>query len=87
MRPGDQMDSQFSISEGSEVTDVSDGITKYYVKPLDMEQRMKQLDISFCSALTTTTYALPSMSEWVDPNIGVEPAVDSSPAVIGGVVQ
>jgi len=78
---------QFSITEGSEVTDVSDGITKYYVKPLDMEQRMKQLESSFCSALTTTTYALPSMSEWVDPDIGTEPAVNSSPAVIGGVVQ
>jgi hypothetical protein len=78
---------QFSISEGSELTDVSDGITKYYVKPLEMEQRMKQLESSFCSALTTTTYSLPSMSEWIDPDIGTEPVVNSSPAVIGGVIQ
>ncbi|MBI5098557.1 MAG: hypothetical protein HZB30_04900 [Nitrospirae bacterium] len=78
---------QFSIAEGSEVTDVSDGVTKYYVKPLEKEQRMKQLDSSFCSALTTTTYSLPSISEWVDPNIGTEPVVEGAPNVIGGVVQ
>jgi len=78
---------QFSISEGSETTDVSDGVTKYYVKPLEMEQRMKQLDSLFCANLSTKTYSLPSISEWVDPNIGSEPAVDGPPAVVGGVLQ
>lgn len=78
---------QFSIAAGSETTDVSDGITKHYVKPLEMEQRMKQLDNSFCADLSTTTYSLPSISEWVDPDIGSEPIVDGPPAVIGGVLQ
>ncbi len=78
---------QFSISEGSEVTDVSDGTTLYYVKALEKEQRMRQLEESICAELPTTTYTLPSMSEWVNPDIGSEPVVEGAPAVIGGVVQ
>ena len=78
---------QFSISEGTEVTDVSDGVTNYYVKALDKEQRMKQLDESICAELPTNTYTLPSMSEWVNPDIGTEPVVEGAPAVVGGVVQ
>ena len=78
---------QFSIAEGSEVTDVSDGSTTYYVKPLEKEQRMKQLDASACSTLSTIPYDLPKISQWQDPNIGAEPKVDSPPAVIGGVLQ
>jgi hypothetical protein len=78
---------QFSISEGTEVTDVSDGVTNYYIKALEKEQRMKLLDESICAELPTTTYDLPSISEWVDPNIGTEPVVDGAPAVVGGVVQ
>jgi hypothetical protein len=78
---------QFSISEGTEVTDVSDGVTNYYVKALEKEQRMKQLEESICAELPTTTYTLPSMSEWVNPDIGTEPVVEGAPAVVGGVVQ
>jgi hypothetical protein len=78
---------EFSISAGTEVTDVSDGTTLYYVKPLEMEQRMKQVNEADCAGLSTTTYALSGMGQWVDPNIGVEPFVDAPPAVIGGVVQ
>ena len=78
---------QFSISEGSEVTDVSDGTTLYYVKALEKEQRMRQLEESICAELPTTTYTLPSVSEWVNPDIGTEPVVEGAPAVIGGVVQ
>ena len=33
-----------------------------------------------------TTYVLPNLSEFVDPNIGVEPVVAGPPKVIGGVV-
>ncbi|MEW6602757.1 MAG: hypothetical protein AB1499_17430, partial [Nitrospirota bacterium] len=78
---------QFSLTAGSEVTDVADGVTKYYVKPLEMEQRMQEVDITNCADLSTTTYSLPNMSEWVDPDIGPEPNVSGAPAVIGGVVQ
>ena len=78
---------EFSIAEGSQLTDVSDGATPYYVKPLEEEQRMKQLDGSACSSLTITTYPLPDINQWQDPNIGSEPVVDGPPAVIGGVLQ
>jgi len=78
---------QFSIAAGSEVTDVSDGTTRYYVKPLEEEQRMKQVDISGCTGLTPITYDLPNISQWQDPNIGAEPKVEGPPAVIGGVLQ
>jgi hypothetical protein len=77
---------QFSIAEGSQVTDVSDGTTTYYVKPLEMEQRMKE-DAEGCVGLVTTPYTLPDISEWQDPAIGAEPVVSGSPAVIGGVLQ
>ena len=78
---------KFSIEEGSEVTAVSDGTTKYYVKPLEAERRMKVVDEGACSALTTTTYDLPDISEWQSPAIGTEPVVSGPPAVIGGVLQ
>ncbi len=78
---------QFSIPSGAEVTDVLDGVTNYYVKPLEEEQRMKQKDASVCATLSTTTYPLPNISEWHDPSIGTEPVVEGPPAVIGGVLQ
>ncbi len=44
--------------------DVSDnGATKYYAKPLEEEQRMKQVDISGCTGLTPITYNLPNISQ------------------------
>jgi hypothetical protein len=68
--------------------DVSDnGATKYYAKPLEEEQRMKQVNESDCSTLTINPYTLPNISEWQDPNIGSEPKVEGPPAVIGGVLQ
>jgi hypothetical protein len=86
--PGTRWIPQFSIPAGSELMDVSDnGATKYYAKPLEEEQRMKQVNESDCSTLTISTYTLPNISEWQDPNIGAEPKVESPPAVIGGVLQ
>jgi hypothetical protein len=61
----------------------------YFVKPLEMEQRMKkETDVTTCSSvLSLQTYELPDISAWNEPNIGAEPAVTGAPAVIGGVVQ
>jgi len=60
----------------------------YFVKPLEMEQRMAEAaDPSSCDALTLKTYTLPDLAAWVDPNIGEEPVVEGPPAVIGGVLQ
>jgi hypothetical protein len=78
---------QFTIAEGSLVTDVVDYVTQYLIKPLETEQRMSSVDPSNCGGLTPTPYDLPNMSEYTDPNIGNEPVVEGPPAVIGGVVQ
>jgi hypothetical protein len=78
---------EFNIAEGSQVDDVVSG-EPYFVKPLEMEQRMKPTEsLSDCTNLGLTTYILPSLSDWVDPNIGTEPVVDGPPAVIGGEIQ
>ncbi len=74
------------------VTDTSDNTTQYYVKPLQVEQRMKADTPSNCSTLASTdfsAYTLPDMSLWSDPVTadGTEPTVTDAPAVIGGVVQ
>jgi len=70
-----------------DLTEVTDGTNTYLVKALDKEQRMLGVGLGSCSTLTTTTYALPTISDWVDPALGTEPAINGPPAVIGGVVQ
>jgi hypothetical protein len=78
---------EFNIAEGSRVDDAVSG-TPYFVKPLEMEQRMKPAGtMDDCANLLLNTYPLPNLSDFVDPNIGTEPVVDGPPAVIGGVVQ
>ncbi len=69
-------------------TELLTGTATYYVKPLELEQRMMKVDVGSCSALSITSYTLPDIAtEWTDPAIGTEPVVTSAPAVIGGVVQ
>lgn len=75
---------EFLIPAGSTAT--AGGIT-YYIKPLELEQRMKSVALPQCSHLTLTSYALPDLSLWTDPNIGPEPIITGGPAVVGGVVQ
>lgn len=76
---------EFSIPADSSVAYNSS--TSYYVKPLEVEQRMVKLSESACSAITISPYTLMAITEWVDPAIGTEPSVTGAPAVIGGVVQ
>jgi hypothetical protein len=80
----------------TEVTDSNN--TKYFVKPLEIEQRMiLDMTAGACNTLASTSFSGYSL-----PGIGVfagdafftnasagnpEPAVSSAPAVIGGVVQ
>lgn len=75
---------EFSIPADSSVTYST---TTYYVKPLEMEQRMTKRPATDCANIPTAAYTLPSITEWVDPAIGDEPSVTGAPAVIGGVVQ
>lgn len=62
----------------------------YYVKPLEVEQRMMQDTApGACDALAGsdfTGYVVPNMSIWSDPKAS-EPSVSGAPAVIGGEVQ
>ncbi|KAF0219244.1 MAG: hypothetical protein FD174_2330 [Geobacteraceae bacterium] len=79
---------EFSIPSGSTVTK---GSTTYYVKALDIEQRMTKKDPSVCTAASvaapTTTITLPNVAtDAVDPAIGAEPTA-AEVKVIGGVVQ
>jgi hypothetical protein len=90
---------QFSIPDTdpialgpSSVTDAVNDTTIYYVKALQKEQMMKkETDLTNCEAAGLTipipSYPLPNLSEFVDPNIGDEPAISGPPKVIGGIVQ
>lgn len=77
----------FSIAAGAEVVDANDESKAYLVKPLETEQRMAEVDLEACAGLTTTSFDLPSMADFVAPDIGDEPVVDAPPAVIAGVLQ
>ena len=77
---------QFNIPEGAQVDDVVTA-TPYFVKPLEMEQRMKEAELSNCEPLTLQTFDLPNINDYVDPNLGDEPVVEGPPAVIGGEVM
>ncbi len=85
--PGTRWVPELSMPDGTEVVDLSDDTTTYLVKALEKEQQMKTVAVSNCSALATTTYTLPDIADWVDPDIGTEPTIDGAPAVIGGVLQ
>ena len=78
---------QFTIPEGSELTDITDNVTKYLVKPLDIERRMGPLDLASCEGLTLTSYSLPDISDYSDFDIGPEPVLTDPPRVIGGILQ
>ena len=74
------------------VTDPSD--TPLYVKPLQIEQRMKAASAGACSTLEGTDFSaydsLPTLiGIWSDPQTanGAKPVVTAAPAVIGGVIQ
>ncbi len=77
---------EFSILPGSTVTGVTDS-TEYVVKPLHVEQRMSNVNLSNCGGLSLTTYDLPSITAWEDPDIGDKPVVTDAPAVIAGELQ
>ncbi len=75
----------FTIPNGATATD---GSNAYFVKALEKSQRMRQ-DAAGCGSLSASlsAYTLPTIADWVDPNIGDEPVLSTPPAVIGGIVQ
>ena len=76
---------EFTIGAGESV--VGPKNTTYYLKPLQVEQRMKAAPAGSCGGLTMTPMTLPTISSWVDPAMSSEPAVAGPAAVIGGVTQ
>jgi hypothetical protein len=78
---------EFSIPSGSTV---KNGTTTYYVKALDVEQRMIKKNESVCTAASVTapagTVTLPTIPPNLDPALGVEPT-GVEVKVIGGIIQ
>ena len=79
----------FVIPNGSSAISTGTSSSEYVIKSLEMEQSMKKVDNSVCSndGLSLTTQTLPSLSEWVNPNLAAMPVITGPPAVIGGVVR
>ncbi len=77
----------FSIPSGDTVASLTNPGTEYFVKQLQVEQRLKN-DPTGCGSLTPLQ-TLPVLGEddWTSPNIGPKPSADSAPAVINGEVQ
>ena len=61
--------------------------TTYYLKPLQVEQRMKAAPSGSCASLSMTAMTLPTITSWVDPAMSGEPVVAGPAAVIGGETQ
>ncbi len=80
---------EFAIAAGSAATDVANRSIGYYIKPLEVEMRFTATDTAACtnSRLNPTSYTLPEATEWVNPDIGVEPTNNGVPAVIDGELQ
>lgn len=76
---------EFTIAAGESV--IGPKNATYYLKPLQVEQRMKSAPAGSCSSLTMSAMTLPTIGSWVDPAMGSEPVVVGPAAVIGGVTQ
>lgn len=88
-QPGRRWVPEFTIPEGSIGKD-GNGVEKYYIKPLEIEQRMSKVAASECSSLKIVdlSSSWPNLAkDWTDPNLGPEPQIDDAPRVIAGVVQ
>lgn len=70
-----------TVVDGTTVT--SEDGTPYYIRSLEMEQRMREVDSAFCNGLEGESLSLPD-GDFSDPAIGPKPIVAADPAVIGG---
>jgi len=78
---------EFVIPATSMVTQTKDGSTHYMVKPLQIEQSMKQASsASVCTAagVSLGELSLPDESRYTEPDIGARPTVEGPPAVVAG---
>ena len=88
-KPGRRWVPEFTIPAGS-VAKNGNGVDAYYVKPLEVEQRMSKVGESNCSSIKVSDLSgqWPNLAtDWSDPNLGAEPEVSGAPKVIAGVLQ
>ncbi len=77
----------FTIPAGSVATDAEG---QYLIKPLEIERRMAKAPLAQCSAVKVEDLSSnwPDLdSDWVDPNLGLEPELTDPPKVISGELQ
>jgi hypothetical protein len=80
---------EFTIPAGTIAKD-GNGVDAYYIKPLEIEQRMSKVADSACASLKIEdlSSSWPSIAkDWQDPALGSEPEITDAPRVIAGVVQ
>ena len=78
---------EFVIPAASLAIQAKDGTTEYVIKPLEIEQTMKNASsASTCTSagLSLGTVSLPDSSGWVDPDLGDKPTVTGPPSVVTG---
>lgn len=88
-RPGRRWVPEFTIPGGS-IAQNEAGIDAYYIKPLEVEQRMSKVQSSQCAGIKIVDMSgsWPNLdNDWEDPNLGTEPEIEGPPKVIAGVVQ
>jgi hypothetical protein len=80
---------EFTIPAGS-LAQNGDGVDAFYIKPLEVEQRMAKVQSSQCTSIKIVDLSgsWPNLDkDWEDPNLGAEPQVEGAAKVIAGVIQ
>ena len=74
------------IAAGANASKASDSSVEYVIKPLEVEQSMKEADGSNCTdaGLTLGEDTVPDISNFTDPEIGDKPSVTGPPAILDG---
>jgi hypothetical protein len=88
-KPGRRWVPEFTIPAGS-VAKNGNGVDAFYVKPLEVEQRMAKVAATNCSSIKVSDLSgtWPNLdTDWTDPNLGTEPEVSGAPKVVAGVLQ
>ena len=77
---------EFVIAAGANASKASDSSVEYVIKPLEVEQSMKEADASKCTdaGLTLGDDTVPDISNFTDPKIGDKPSVTGPPAILDG---
>lgn len=70
-----------TVADGTAVT--SEDGTTYYIRSLEMEQRMREVNAGNCTGLEGEALGSPD-DDYTNPAIGPKPVVEADPAVIGG---